>query len=622
MLVALRHRGPDESGVYVDGMVALGATRLRVIDPLHGQQPMSNEDGSVLAVFNGEIYNHAELRSRLQGRGHRFRTRSDTEVLVHAYEEWDADCVTNLNGMFAFAIWSQRTGELLLARDQLGIKPLYVHDGPDGVTFASELKAVLASGAVALDPDLEAVDDFLTYEYVPSPRTIIRGVRKLDAGAVLKYSTRTASPPRIRRYWQPTSGPRPASVGEAAVEIRERLRESIRMRLVADVPVGAFLSGGLDSSVMVALMTDQARTTVRTFSIGFDDPSYDESRFAHQVAAHFGTLHRSDRVTETACAWARSIAEAFDEPFGDVSSFATHRVSELAREDVTVALSGDGGDELFAGYDAYRAQQWARRIRALAHIAPWAVIERILDRLPPASSKKGAVNVAKRFVEAFRRPEDLEHARWWVFWDVTQRRALYSPAMRERLSGRDCFGYYRERLAEASARGFHGLDRQQYADVTGYLIDDILVKLDRMSMAVSLEARVPYLDPDLVEYALSVPATWKLRRETGKWILREAFRADLPVEIRRRGKQGFSVPVKQWIRGPLRPLMNELLSEQKVRERGWFDPAEVSRLNREHERGVANHAHRLWCLAALELSLASLPQWTAPAAPDLVEALC
>ena len=617
MLAVLRHRGPDESGCYVNGSVALGATRLRVIDPLHGAQPMTNEDGSIVVVFNGEIYNHPDLRKRLHGRGHRFRSRSDTEVLVHAFEEWGPDFVQNFDGMFAFAIWSARTNELILGRDHLGIKPLYVHDGPDGVTFGSELKAVLARGNVPIEPDLEAVDDFLTYEYVPTPRSIVRNVRKLEAGALLRYGGGRTSAARPRRYWRLGIVPGPSTPADAAEAIRDRLQESVRMRLVADVPVGAFLSGGLDSSILVALMSGEVGPDLRTFSISVADPSYDETRFASHIAQRFGTTHRVARVAEGACDTARRIADAFDEPFADVSAFATLRVAELAREEVTVALSGDGGDELFAGYDAYRAHRWAHRLRRVSGTAPWNLVERLVDHVPPSAAKKGPVNLAKRFMEALHRPEDLEHARWWVFWDLIERRSLYTPYMRERLHGRDCFNHYRCRLEEATAQGFHGLDRQLHADITGYLADDILVKLDRMSMAVSLEARVPYLDAELVQYALSIPAKWKLRGETTKWILRKAFRDEVPGEIRKRGKQGFSVPLKQWLRGPLRSLMSDLLNEKRIRERGWFDAAEVTRLMSEHERGQANHAHRLWCLASLELSLAGLERWRPTASAAL-----
>lgn len=604
----------------MNGAIAIGATRLRVIDTVAGTQPMTNEDGSIVAVYNGEIYNHAELRQRLKNRGHRFRSRSDTEVLVHAYEEWGAEVVQNLNGMFAFAIWSSPTQELLLGRDHLGIKPLYVHDGREGVTFASELKSILARGVVPMEPDLEAVDDFLTYEYVPAPRSIVRDVRKLEAGTIVRYC-RGGITPRLRRYWYPVRMPGPETPVEAIDAIRDRLEESVQARMAADVPVGAFASGGIDSTIMIAVLSKEDRVRLRTFSIGFADRSYDETPFATHVAAHFHTMHRTTELEEAACRTAARISEAFDEPFADVSAFATLRVSELAREDVTVALSGDGGDELFAGYDVYRAHRWAERLRRFRATTPLRLVDRLLDHVPPSSAKKGPVNLSKRFVEALRRPADLEHARWWVFWDLAERRALYAPEMHAHIAQRDCFHHYRRRLAEATSHGFDGLNRQLYADVTGYLADDILVKLDRTSMAVSLEARVPYLDPEFVQYALNIPGRWKLRGETTKWILREAFRKEIPAQIRQRGKQGFSVPLKQWLRGPLRPMMRDLLNEQRVRERGWFAPELVQKLLREHESGHANHAHRLWCLASLELSLESLRRWVPTSPPFSVSSV-
>jgi asparagine synthase (glutamine-hydrolysing) len=607
MARSLAHRGPDEEGCWVDGSLALAAVRLRVVDPAGGRQPMPNEDGSVCAVFNGEIYNHGELRKQLEARGHRFRTRSDTEAIVHAFEEWGSRCVERFNGMFALAVWDGRQQRLLLARDRLGIKPLYVHDGPEGVVFGSELKAVVAAPWIDVAWDLEGLDDFLTYEYVPAPRTILQEVRKLAAGTVLLYDRARGSVPAAERFWRPVpAGPAPTTPEQASEELDDRLRTSVRRRLMADVPLGVFLSGGIDSSIVTGLVSAEIPEPVRSFSLGFSDRSYDELRYARRAAARFGTDHREELVTPRAVLLAERLADHFDEPFGDVSAFPTYLLSELARRDVTVALSGDGGDELFAGYDHYRAHRWASRLRWLAGSRPWAFVEGVLERVPPSPRKKGAVNLAKRFMEGCRRPADLEHARWWVFQDVDGRRSLYGPEVARRLEGRDCFEHYRGRMAEARQLGFEGLQRQLYADVTGYLADDILVKLDRMSMAVSLEARVPFLDHEVVEYAMGIPAGWKLHRGRGKWILRRAFTDLLPPEIRRRRKEGFSIPMKNWLRGPLRPMLLELLHERRVRERGWFRPAEVARLLREHLDGRENHAHRLWCLMSLELALEGL----------------
>ena len=607
MVRSLAHRGPDEEGFLIDRSAAIGMRRLKVVDPAGGHQPMPNEDGTVHVVFNGEIYNHRELRRELEGNGHRFRTRSDTEAIVHAFEQWGPACVERFNGMFAFAVWDAPRQRLFLARDRLGIKPLYVHEGPDGVVFGSELKAVLAAPWVPVEWDLEALDDFMTYEYVPAPRTLVQAVRKVPAGTTLLYERSVRSAPHTKRYWRLTAGETgPTTPDEAADGLRQRLQVSVRRRLMADVPLGAFLSGGIDSSVIVALMAEETPGRVRSFSLGFSDPTYDELPYARLVAQRFATRHREEIVTPQIVDLAERLAGYFEEPFGDVSAFPTFMLSELAREEVTVALSGDGGDELFAGYDVYRAHSWATRLRVITRGPAWWLADRLLDRLPPSPSKKGPLNTAKRFSEGLRRPTDLEHARWWVFADLAERRALYDSALTAQLHGRDCFEYYRNRLAEGAAAGFRGLQRQLYADITGYLVDDILVKLDRMSMAVSLEARVPFLDHDVVEYAMRIPAEWKLRGRESKWILKRAFRDALPPGIARRGKQGFSIPMKNWLRGPLRPLLLDLLDAQRVRERGWFDTAEVHRLVDEHLRGRANHAHRLWCLMSVELSLRNL----------------
>ncbi|HEV8356825.1 MAG TPA: asparagine synthase (glutamine-hydrolyzing) [Gemmatimonadales bacterium] len=606
MARSLRHRGPDEEGYWLDGALALGMTRLRVVDPAGGHQPMANEDGTVQVVYNGEIYNHGDLRRELEARGHRFRTRSDTEAVVHAFEEWGPACVERFNGMFAIAAWDSRARRLFLARDRLGIKPLYLYEGPEGMVFGSELKAVVTHPAVPMAWDLEAVDDFLTYEFVPAPRSIVREVTKVLPGTWMLWREDRPGPAETGRFWRLQAGGRPATIDEAARGLRERLQRSVRRRLMADVPLGAFLSGGVDSSVIVGLMSGETPGQVRSFSLGFEDRSYNELPYAALVAERFGTTHRAELVRPEILELAERLAGYFDEPFGDVSAFPTFMISELARREVTVALSGDGGDELFGGYDHYRAHRWADRIRWLSGSAPWRLVDRLLDGLPPSSRKKGPVNKAKRFVEGLRRPADLEHARWWVFWDLAERRALYGGEAAEALAGRDCFGYYRERLAEARAAGYPGLQGQLYADVTGYLADDILVKLDRMSMAVSLEARVPFLDHEVVEYAMAIPPEWKLRGGVTKWILKRAFRDLLPPEILGRGKEGFSIPMKNWLRGPLQPMVHELLRAERVRDRGWFGPAEVARLVDEHLRGRENHAHRLWCLMSLELSLGGL----------------
>ncbi len=606
MAATLQHRGPDDEGYFVQNAVGLGVRRLIVTDPAGGHQPMPNEDGTVQVAFNGAIYNHAELRRQLEGMGHRFRSRCDTEAIVHAWEAWGPRCVDHFNGMFAFAVWDGRQRQLFLARDRLGIKPLYVWQGNEGVVFGSELKAVMRAPWVPCTWDDEAIDDFLTYEYVPAPRTIVAGVKKLVQGSSLLFEESRPNTVAPRRYWMLSGPPSMLNASDAESAVRDGLALSVRRRLMADVPLGAFLSGGIDSSIIVGLMAGEAGGGVHTFSMGFEDRSYNELPFARLVAQRFGTNHREEQVTPDILELAAPLARAYDEPFGDVSAFPTYLISALAKRHVTVALSGDGGDELFAGYDHYRADRWARRIAWATARWGWGAADALLSGVPPRPQKKGTVNKIQRFVEGIRRPKDLEHARWLVFWDLAERRALYTPAAHERIDERDCFAFYRGLLAEGAEQGFTGLDRQLYADVRGYLADDILAKVDRASMAVSLEVRVPFLDHEMVETSMRIPAAFKLHGSETKWILRRAFASLLPAEVQRRGKEGFSIPMKQWLRGALHPLMRDLLSRQRLGARELFRGDEVERLMAEHVAGRRNHAHRLWCLMALELSLASV----------------
>jgi len=604
----LVHRGPDDDGYHLDGSLALGMRRLAVTDVAGGKQPMPNEDHTVHVVFNGAIYNHLELRAELESLGHRFRTRCDTEAIVHAWEEWGTSCVTRFNGMFAFAVWDSRTRQLFLARDRLGIKPLYVWQGAEGIVFGSELKAVLAAPWVPREWDADAIDDFITYEYIPSPKSIIRGVSKLPQGSTLLLdAARAQVAAQPQTFWQLEAGDgSPRSIADDVRTVREGLTRAVRRRMMADVPLGAFLSGGVDSTIIVSAMAQGAANPVHTFSMGFADRSYNELPFAREVATRFGTVHREEQVTPDIVGLAEKLAETYDEPFGDVSAFPTYLLATVARRDVTVALSGDGGDELFAGYDFYRAHRWASRIRTITNSFGWRAVDRLLEGMPPRPEKKGVVNMAKRFSEGLRKPEDLEHARWLVFWDLAERRALYTAEAQAAVATRDPFGWYRGLLEEGGRRGFQGLQRQLYADVRGYLADDILAKVDRASMAASLEVRVPFLDHEFVEAAMRIPAERKLRDGQTKWVLREAFADRLPATVARRGKEGFSMPMKQWLMRELQPMMRDLLSPARVRSRGLFDATAVTRLMDEHVAGRQNHAHRLWCLMALELSMTRL----------------
>ena len=596
MCDTLRHRGPDDVGVVVRGPAGLGMTRLSIVDLATGHQPIANEDESVWVVCNGEIYNQSDLRNELTRRGHRFRTRSDVEVIVHAYEEHGPACVERLNGMFALALWDERRQRLLLARDRLGKKPLYYAADGDTLIFASELRALLTHPGLDRVLDLEALDAYLTLEYVPAPATILKTVKKLPAAHRLVLER---ARPRIEPFWQLRID------GTAAPEAfpRERLLalldDAVRLRLMSDVPLGVLLSGGLDSSTVVAMMRRHAGGAVKTFSVGFRQRSYDELRWARLVARHFQTEHHETMLDDSLAPLAERVLRRIDEPLADFSVLPTYLVSRFAREHVKVALSGDGGDELFAGYDTYVAQRLARFYRALPATVRRTVIPAAAGRLRPSPKKKGLVNRLLRFVEGAALPEELEHARWMIAFSEAEKFTLYDPAIQADVAvgagARFLAGHF---SAMPSA---DPLTRQQWVDVHSYLTDDILVKVDRMSMANSLEVRCPLLDYRLAEFALNLPARLRLRGLSGKWVLRQAMRGVLPAAILARGKEGFSMPIKHWLRGELRDLMCDLLADDRLRKRGLFSAVHVRRLVHEHLTERANHSHRLWALMAFEL---------------------
>ena len=594
MCRSIAHRGPDDEGQYVRGHVGLGNRRLQVIDLKTGHQPMANEDETVWTVFNGEIYNFLTLRKELAARGHIFRTRSDTETIVHAYEEYGPRFLERLNGMFGLAIWDQTRQQLLLARDRLGIKPLYYYFDGRQLVFGSELKAILQAPEVDRSIDLTALNNFLTFEYVPSPRSIFEKVRKLDPGHYLIWK---ADRPDIHRYWQLSVRPRRRK--DAGEQLRELIRDAVRLRLISDVPLGAFLSGGIDSTIVVAQMADLMDEPVRTFSIGFRESSYNELEYARAVAARYATDHRQEIIEPDALRLTEQLIAQCDEPFGDFSIFPTYLVSRMARREVTVALSGDGGDELFGGYDTYRAHRFDRRFY---HWWPRLIKENLIgslaDRVAPREEKKGLVNIFKRFVQGTRLPADLAHARWMIFLTEAQRRQLLSPQALAQLDRQDPYDFLRRHARAAGP--VDEVNRCGYVDVKSYLADDILVKVDRMSMAVSLEARVPLLDHRLVEFAFSLPANEKIRGLGTKHLLKKAMSDTLPEVVRRRSKQGFSIPIKNWIRGPLRTMMTDLLAADRLRRRGLFNPARVAQLIDWHLQGVENYSHQLWALMVFE----------------------
>lgn len=596
MVRMLHHRGPDEEGSVTLPGVGLGMRRLSIVDLAGGQQPFTNEADTVQLVANGEIYNFPALRRDLESHGHRFRSRSDIEVLVHAYEQWGVDFLSRLRGMFALALWDGAARTLLAARDRAGEKPLYWTLTPRGLLLASEVKALLVRPDVERELDPEAVDQFLTYEYVIAPRTILKGVHKLPAGHYLLYRDGQVT---VHRYWDAAATrPRPWRDDEAADALRETLKRAVVSQMMADVPLGAFLSGGIDSSTIVAFMSEASRQPVNSFSIGFDDGSYNELPYARDVAMLFKTNHRERTVSPRLEDLFDKLVVHLDEPFADVSLFPTYLVSQLAREHVKVALSGDGGDELFGGYDAYHAQHMAARFGGVGELLMPAMAA-VAATLPPTEKKKGVVNKFKRFVQgAALAPDDLGHYRWMVYLGVDAKRRLYAPPLQAALAQSDVYRPVRETLARYNADDL--LNRQLYTDLSVYLADDILVKVDRMSMATSLETRAPFLDADVMELAFSMPGDLKIRNGERKWILKRALRGTLPERIRTRPKEGFSIPIKNWLRRELQPLMRTLLSPDRVARRGLFDSAEVTRFIDAHVAGRENHAHTLFPLMVFE----------------------
>ena len=623
-LIAMRdqlvHRGPDSDGVFVSPRASAGLAfrRLRIIDLTpNASQPLPNEDGAVQIVFNGEIYNFKELRNRLTAAGHRFRSQSDTETIVHLYEEKGADAIPDLDGMFAIAIWDERANRLTLARDRAGKKPLFYFCGPRFVAFASEMKAFFAHPEIAMEIDREAVPYYFLHGYVPGPETFYSDVRQLPPGSVMTVD----GPGRttLRRYWQiefpVESAVRPIPAADAAAGVRARLTRAVERRLVSDVPLGAFLSGGLDSTIVVGLMSGLMREPVKTFSIGFDgDASYDETEFARIAARRFGTEHTEFRVAPSALDLIDMLVWHHDGPFGDSSAIPTYIVSKLARAHVTVALTGDGGDEVFAGYRRFRAAVQSERVPRLAAMAARA----LFAALPASAHERSRLSDARRFAAALALPIDERVTMWNApfFADLD---GMLDPAFVRSIRPIDRLHYI---AAERPLfEGRSTLSRLLHMNFVSYLADDLLVKTDRCTMASSLEARCPFLDRELIEYAAALPDRFKLEGRRLKAILRDAFADLLPPEIVRRGKMGFGVPVGAWFRGELREYMRDLLLTPAARYRTYLSGAFVEDTVRRHLSGEANLGPQLWTLIAFERWLRLLPEWRQgvrrPSAPGL-----
>jgi asparagine synthase (glutamine-hydrolysing) len=583
MSAALVHRGPDSEGSFVDGGVGLAARRLAIIDLEHGDQPLANEDGTCTVVQNGEIYNYAELTHELERLGHRFRTRSDTETIVHAYEHWGLEFAERLRGMFAVAIWDARERRLVLARDRFGIKPLYYRVADGEISFASELDA-LPKGEL----DLDAVEAFLAFNSIPAPLSIFREIRKLPPGHVLTW---VEGDLRLQRFARPGPlAPREgADEAELMEECRARLRDSVRAHLVSDVPVGVLLSGGVDSGALAALAAEESREPLRTFSIGFEEASFDELAGARAVARRYATEHRELVLRPDAALLLPALAEVFDEPFADSSALPTYLVSKLAAEDVKVALSGEGGDELFGGYYTYVADLLAE------HVAGLATVARPLVELLPTSTRRASFDYkAKRFARAAHLPPLERHHGWKEIFSAEERAALTG-----RRHGWDPVSLLGQRFAETE--GHELLTRLQDVDLGTYLVDDLLVKTDRASMAWSLEARVPFLDTVVANFAFSLPTSQRVRRFQKKRLLRRALEPLLPPEVVHGRKRGFSIPAAAWLRGDLEPFARETLSPETVRRQGVLQPASVQRVLDDHVAGRADLSRQLWGLLAFTL---------------------
>lgn len=604
MADSLAHRGPDGSGVWTAPGVGLGHRRLSIIDLATGDQPMRSPDGRIALSYNGEIYNFREIRSELESKGHVFRTESDTEVVLAGWRQWGPDCLRRFNGMFAFALYDAGEDVLFLARDRLGVKPLYLATLPDGaLVFASELKGLLAHPLLQRSPSPQAVEDYLALGYVPDDSCMVEGVVKLAAGHCLLVRRGGPIPPPVKWWDVDFSNPSTAGVKALEEELVERLQSAVRSRLVADVPLGAFLSGGVDSSAVVALMAEASRSAVETCSIGFAEADHDETKWAALVAGRFATRHRSRIVAADDFGLIDTLAAAFDEPFADASALATYRVAELARETVKVALSGDGADEAFAGYRRYRMFAAEERARDLLPGPARAVLGTI-GRLYPKLDWAPRFLRARTTLQAIGRDGGEAYADAVGVTSQPIRSRLYKADFQRLLHGHRAEDRYVTAMAGAPAGD--SLSRAQYADLKIWLPGDILTKVDRTSMAVSLEAREPLLDHRLVEFAAKLPADLRLRGGSGKWLMKRALRRYLPEEVLERTKMGFVTPVSAWFRGPLAGEAAAIAHSPALAELGWFEPAAIARLAAAHRSGRSEHGRLLWQLLMLERSLQRL----------------
>ena len=597
MCNAIRHRGPDEDGFYVNGSVGLAMRRLAIIDLKSGQQPIHNQDRSSWIVFNGEIYNYLELREKLEKLGHRFYTNSDTEAIVHAYDQYGVDCPKHLRGMFAFAIWNEKTHELFLARDRVGKKPLLYALVNGQLIFGSEFSALLLHPDISREIQPEALDYYLSFMCIPAPLTAYRAIRKLEPGHWLRWRKGEIE---TERYWQPDFTKKldigEEEAGERTVEI---LRDAVKVRLMSVVPLGAFLSGGIDSSAVVVLMSQESSEPVKTFSIGFEEQDFSELHHARRIAEHLRTDHHEFIVRPDAVEVLPILVEHYGEPYADSSAVPTYYVAKETRKHVTVALNGDGGDESFAGYERYIAMGITEKYRKIPPVLRESIIRRAVDLLPVSPVKRSKINSAKRLLEVVSRPGLHRYMHWMSAFNERLKEPLYSDFFRQQTAGADAAAVLGTWFKRANGIGM--VDRLLLTDQMTYLPNDLLVKVDIATMAVSLEARSPFLDHHVIEFAASLPQNLKIRGMTSKYLLKKVLRKLLPSENLNRRKMGFGVPIGHWFRGKMQPFLREVILSDKALRRGLFKPEAVRQLVELHARRERDYSHQLWTLLMLEL---------------------
>jgi asparagine synthase (glutamine-hydrolysing) len=597
MCAAIRHRGPDDDGFYVNGPVGLGMRRLSIIDLKSGQQPIHNQDRTAWIVFNGEIYNYRELREKLEKLGHTFYTNSDTEAIIHAYDRYGTDCPKHLRGMFAFAIWDERTQELFLARDRVGKKPLLYAQLKGEFVFGSEFSALLLHPDITRDVDPEALHCYLSFMCVPAPLTAYRAIRKLEPGHTLRWRKGEI---KIERYWQPDFSQKidisEREAGERAIEI---LRDAVRVRLMSEVPLGAFLSGGIDSSAVVALMSEESSEPVKTFSIGFEEEDFSELHHARRVAEHVGADHHEFIVRPDALEVLPVLVEHYGEPYADSSAIPTYYVARETHKHVTVALNGDGGDESFAGYERYAAMRLAEKYHRLPAVLRGSVVQQAIGLLPSSETRRSRIRDVKRFLQAASLPKVERYLRWVSVFDADAKQDLYSENFRHETENMHAAKLLDPWFARANGAGI--VDAALLTDIMTYLPNDLLVKVDIATMAVSLEARSPFLDHHVIEFAASLPEKLKLRGLTTKYLLKRVLKQLLPAENLSRRKMGFGIPIGHWLRGTLQQFLGETLLSEKALNRGLFKPDKVKRLVELHTRAERDYSAQLWTLLMLEL---------------------